>query len=425
MAALALLMTACSSNDDNDLTTQQPQKAEGITIIAQLAPKTNGASTRKVSEVSDQTTYIKAEWEQNEKIAILYTIGTTNYVSEATIKSVDGTTGVATIEFTVENGTANNTPCKLVYPARLSDNLTTVYNDERNGAKDAVTLLAAQDGTLNATLDVRVGDGTIQTATPGLTVTTQPKPQFAIFKFTTKSSSTINLSVKSLSVTIGTQNYVINPASGTDKLYAALPAVSSETVTFTATGNDDKIYTASRSGITFEKGNFYNSNIIMGQATALSINNPAVGQVIGSDGKNYDDATAASSAGHPAVAMIAYVNGNNGLALALKNEVSSNWSTAISTCAGHTPAFNGGTWKLPSWDDWTKMFKKQATGEYLYNDLNTAINNAGGDAFAMNYWSSSESNSEYAYEVNFDGSYASQKSEKKFYSHDVRACLVF
>ena len=48
MAALALMTAACS-NDDNDFA-QQPQKAEGITITAQLAPKTNGATTRAVSD---------------------------------------------------------------------------------------------------------------------------------------------------------------------------------------------------------------------------------------------------------------------------------------------------------------------------------------------------------------------------------------
>ena len=47
MAALALTFAACS-NDDNDFA-QQPQKAEGITITAQLAPK-DGGTTRAVSE---------------------------------------------------------------------------------------------------------------------------------------------------------------------------------------------------------------------------------------------------------------------------------------------------------------------------------------------------------------------------------------
>jgi hypothetical protein len=111
MAALALMTAACS-NDDNDLTTPQPQKAEGITITAQLAPKTAGATTRAVS---DGGTKIVVEWAENEHIAILYEVGGTKKVADATITSVDAN-GVATISFTVASGTVDNTACTLVYP---------------------------------------------------------------------------------------------------------------------------------------------------------------------------------------------------------------------------------------------------------------------------------------------------------------------
>ena len=51
----------------------------------------------------------------------------------------------------------------------------------------------------------------------------------------------------------------------------------------------------------------------------LNLTNPAVGQVIGSDGKNYA-AGATLPSGVDKVAMIAYVNGSNGLAIALADE---------------------------------------------------------------------------------------------------------
>ena len=146
MAALALMTAACS-NDDNDLTTPQPQKAEGITITAQLAPKTDGATTRAVS---DGGTKIVVEWAENEHIAILYEVGGTKKVADATITNVTG--GVATISFTVDGATTDGTDCTLVYPAKLTDGTTTVYKDDLSGVKDAATLLAAQDGTLSARL---------------------------------------------------------------------------------------------------------------------------------------------------------------------------------------------------------------------------------------------------------------------------------
>ncbi len=252
MAALALMTAACS-NDDNDLTTQQPQKAEGITITAQLAPKTSGATTRAVSDGTDK---IVAEWAVDEHIAVLYTKDATPYAADATITAVDGS-GAATIEFTVEAGTPNNTACTLVYPYDAA-------KDDHTGVKDAATLLAAQNGTLNANLDVRVGEGTIQTTTPGLTVTTQPAAQFAIFKFTTKNSGgTATIDVNSLTVTIGSDNYVITPASATSELYVALPAVSDQTVSFTATGSDSKTYNCSKASVNFAAGKYYQSTLRM------------------------------------------------------------------------------------------------------------------------------------------------------------------
>jgi hypothetical protein len=248
IAAMLLALAACNKIETEIQTTDQ---AEGITITAQLAPKTGGADTRAVSEGSGM---IVSEWAVNEHIAVLYEVSSTKYVADAEITAVDGG-GTATIEFTVEAGTPNNTPCTLVYPLSAA-------KDDHTGVKDAATLLAAQDGTLNANLDVRVGEGTIQTTTPGLTVSTQPEAQFAIFKFTTKNAAgTATINVKPLTITIGAQNYVIDPASATSTLYAALPAVSGQTVSFSATGSDSKTYTASKASVTFSAGKYYQSNI--------------------------------------------------------------------------------------------------------------------------------------------------------------------
>ena len=68
LAALALTFAACSN--ENDELTQQPaeQPADNmITITAKLAPKSGGAQTRTIS---DQTTYIKADWTMNEQFAL-------------------------------------------------------------------------------------------------------------------------------------------------------------------------------------------------------------------------------------------------------------------------------------------------------------------------------------------------------------------
>ena len=231
------------------------------TITAQLTAKL--AYTR--GDATDDLTTIT--WAVGEHIAILYKVSGTKKVADAEITAVDGTTGAATIQFTVEDGTPDNTPCTLVYPYSAA-------KDDHTGVKDAATLLANQDGTLNANLDVRVGAGTIQTTTPGLTVTTQPKAQFAIFKFTTKNSGgTATIDVKPLTVTIGSDNYVITPASATSELYVALLAVSDQAVRFSATGSDSNTYTCSKASVTFAAGNYYQSTLNMAPPITVTWNN--------------------------------------------------------------------------------------------------------------------------------------------------------
>ena len=254
IAAMLLALAACNKIETEIQTTDQ---AEGITITAQLAPKTGGATTRAVSEGGGG---IVSDWAETEHLAVLYEVGGTKYAADATITAVDYDDLSATIEFTVEAGTPNNTPCTLVYPY-------TAAKDDHTGVKDAATLLADQDGTLNANLDVRVGAGIIRTTTPGLTVNTQPEAQFAIFKFTTKNAAgTATINVKPLTITIGSQDYVITPASATSELFAALPPISGEAVTFAATGSDSKTYTASKASVTFSAGKYYQSNIKMAPA---------------------------------------------------------------------------------------------------------------------------------------------------------------
>ena len=238
------------------------KKAADGTITAQLAAKLayTGGEIADFTDATDDLTTLT--WAVGEHIAILYEVSGTKKVADAEITAVDGTTGAATIQFTVVEGTPDDTPCTLVYPYDAA-------KDDHTGVKDAATLLAAQDGTLSANLDVRVGEGTIQTTTPGLTVTTQPEAQFAIFKFTTKSvpgegSALQNTNMTELTVTTGGQNYVITPASATSTLYAALPAVSGQTVSFTATDGSN-FYAASKDNVSFDATKYYQSTVKMGK----------------------------------------------------------------------------------------------------------------------------------------------------------------
>ena len=146
--------------------------------------------------------------------------------------------------------------------------------------------------------------------------------------------------------------------------------------------------------------------------------NPEVGQVIGSDGKNY--AYGSLPTGVTAVAKICYVSGSNGLALALTDEGTMNWSTAQTTCAAHTPAITGGTWKLASKDDWDNMINTAGS----HTALRDGFSSVGGTNMKEDYpyWSSTEDGSDKVWIYSFSYGIWSKNNSPVGY---VRACLAF
>ena len=170
------------------------------------------------------------------------------------------------------------------------------------------------------------------------------------------------------------------------------------------------------------------------KAVSLIVN-PVVGQIIGSDGKNYD-ANATLPDGVKAVAVIAYVGSEtgddtykNGLAFALADESGKmNWSTAKSTCEGKTPTVTGAKWCLPSQDQWKQMFKANGGNDKKYSGLNTTITTAGGTTLkeVEFYWSSSEAESGVlAYRVILSEGDVILGNAGEDNDHYVRACLAF
>ena len=267
MAALALTFAACS-NDDNDIA-QQPDNNE-ITITATVSSD-DGATTRALSIDGSN---IASTWEADDQFAILFNDGTSNVKRVATVSSINGST--VTITFTIPSSLANNTACKIVYPASAA-------NAANTGA-DVATALATQDGTIGNCPEVRVGTATIDKDNVGtatidkdnhnLAGVTKLVAQNAIFKFTTKNADgSAPINVKPLTVTIGAQNYVITPASATSELYVALPAVSDQAVRFSATDSDSKTYTCSKASVTFAAGKYYRSTLKMAPPITVTWNN--------------------------------------------------------------------------------------------------------------------------------------------------------
>lgn len=159
-----------------------------------------------------------------------------------------------------------------------------------------------------------------------------------------------------------------------------------------------------------------------------------IGKIAGADGNIYDSKDAAEAAGTTAVAMIAYVGSGtdhatytHGLAIALADESSSNWSTAKSTCEGKT-AVSGATWLLPSQNQWKAMFGANGGNEGSYSGLNTALANAGGTALqgSNGLWTSTDSGYAYSHFIAYlNGGSVNFWEDDDNNSNRVRAGLAF
>ena len=153
---------------------------------------------------------------------------------------------------------------------------------------------------------------------------------------------------------------------------------------------------------------------------ALNISNPAVDQVIGSDGKNY--AYTSLPKGVTAVAKICFVDGNNGLALAMADENGEmDWGAANTAAAAHEPACtSGGTWRLANGDEWEKMFDAASGASNLRDGFSSV---GGTNMQASGYWSSNSAMGSYHLGYLFGGSgWQASPDNSQFY---VRACLAF
>ncbi len=265
MAALAILMTACSS-DDNELT-QQPAKAEGIPFTATISIG-ESASTRALAE--NGSGGLTATWAENDEVALIHN----GVIDKVTVASVSG--GVATISGTITSDT-DGASVTVIYPYDAADGTT---GNVKAG------LLTAQDGTLAtiaAKYDVRKGTGTLKVSgTASLNGNVSLTNQFAIWKLTLDNNAK-NLCIMADNITIA------GATLGTEgkEFTVAVPAVSSKTVTIVANDASNNCYYFSKDGVSLAAGTYYQSSPSM---TTLGTDNSAsVYKITGTSGATIPD----------------------------------------------------------------------------------------------------------------------------------------
>jgi len=412
MAALALVgavMTGCSNDDEIIETPQQPVNSQNVETLTTTVGFDKVAETRALTSGGVKT------FAAGDQLALVYKNKSGQTVKTLSTALPSGDYG-SSATFTFELVDADKTKdVTYIYPASMAKADGTVNYDALN----------SQNGTL-ATLSSTLDLATYTHAWDGASLPTgtlvNPLVVCALTLKNSDGSSTITSGLTQVTVSDGSNTYTVAPTSGTFGeaiIYVAIRPVTAA-LQYTAT-DGTKNYTKTATSREYAAGNFYNLGLMMVEPVpALNLTNPAVGQVIGDDGKNYNYASKPS--GVTAVAKICYVSGSIGLALALADEGELDWSTAMTTCAAHTPAFTGGTWKLATQEEWENMISTAGS----HTDLRDGFSSVGGTNMQLGrYWSSSEVDSESAWLYYFGNGQGYSIDDYKDSGYFVRACLAW
>jgi len=269
MAALAILMAACS--DDNN-SVGQPTEARGIPFTATLS--NGGSATRALSEDGSN---INAEWAVDEQVAMVYQVGTETKVTPATVTEVNE--GTASISATLDENVTTGTDVTLIYP------YSAVNTSGENIGKVKNDVFENQGGTvasISATCDLRQGEGKITLSTGFATLkdNVTMASQIAIWKLSLKRGDDA-LSASKLDVYFGGMTASAAITGGTSSYFLAVPAGSTG-LTILAT-NSDGTYIYNKASVTLKASKYYQNNVTLTKQTKRTIASDA-GEVTLNDG---------------------------------------------------------------------------------------------------------------------------------------------
>ena len=422
-----LLTTACSSDDNEIVNTENPTNTKGYAL-----PVTVNV-TRQGDEGTTRATYNestgKLSFSAGDKLFVIgehnaagQFAGTLDYDAvsgkfSGTIYTEHGYTGTADELFTDANAVSS-----ILLPADY-------------GSYGAFSIVGI-GYEANVDFDIKKGFAPTKAAaveqfsmeyaasySNGFALA----PMFAIASFTISgltANKKVEVSFDTNSAGVISGDVTTNATGVATFALGVSPGYSLKNGTLTVDGNNIALPTKE-----VEAGKIYN---ISRSAKAHALSTSVVGEIVGSDGMAYAVADKDKMpSGVTAAGMVAYKNGSNGLVIALADEANTmNWSTATgaSGAAAHTPVVTGGTWHLPSKAEWNQMFGDDADTDIAnYFNLNTAISTAGGTELQDGlYWSSTEFEDGVAYEVELDlGSAYWHNNGDEDDEHCVRACLAF
>ena len=240
----AITLAACST-DDNIISEQHGDRTFTLTVSAS---KGDDATTRALTL---DGTALNATWTVGEAVTVFNVTRNADLTGPLTAQSSGASTTLqGSLTGTIEDGDE----LKLKF---LSPNY------------------ASQDGTLAtiaSTCDYAEATVTVTDASTAAVTTTNATfvNQQAIVKFTLKNKATdAAINVTKLTVTAGGTIINITPASATDVLYVAIPAISSQNVYLSATASGTN-YTYVKPSATISNGRFYGFTVSMDPAPSTT-----------------------------------------------------------------------------------------------------------------------------------------------------------
>lgn len=259
IAAMALMISACSNNEIEQTASQPDTKAEGIPFTATISIG-ESVMTRALTE-DETNNQIVPTWAINDEVALIHD----DIIDKMIVRSVNN--GVATITGVITGSPANGADVTIIYPFSAVDETTKEVDNN---------LLIGQDGTL-ATIaekyDVRKGTGTLNVGTTAsLNGNVSLTNQFAIWKLTLKDGSGAALPAIQLDImevgngNEGIASVTIDPsiaAANHGVVYVMFlapvpPVVNVEATVGTVTY---MTYRVILSRVTLEAGKFYRSTL--------------------------------------------------------------------------------------------------------------------------------------------------------------------
>ena len=257
LAAMALMMAACTNEDLTQPQTTQPGAggSKGIPFTATISGK---AATRAIKENTTDG-ILETSWAKGEKVALMH--GGIVDVMEVTEVGTDGS---ATISGTITGSPADGDKVDLFYPASVVD-----VSGESPEVKTNEQLLAEQDGkleTIAENYDYRMKDGaTLKVVLGSATLdgTVSLENQLAIVRFSL-SDGTSALEAESFEIddNSGQPIITVTPSSADNVFYVAMPPANAQAFHFIAKkGNEEYFY--SQPSATLAAGKYYYQNMTL------------------------------------------------------------------------------------------------------------------------------------------------------------------